>query len=179
MEADGQLVAFLDAVASQTAAESGGTASGGAGPLSPAQLAEATAPVLFSPSAQVRQRSTLPALVLAAVTLAPEGLVARALRCEHVSVCHVKRPTCRCRLGVLTATSDGGLGVPLRESAIGRLRRAALVITQWLSSLQRQPQRQCQSGPAYPLLWRPSNVSSTIQLYAAGISAWSRRDEVK
>ena len=85
MEADGQLVAFLDAVASQTAAESGGTASGGAGPLSPAQLAEATAPVLFSPSAQVRQRSTLPALVLAAVTLAPEGLVARALplRCEH------------------------------------------------------------------------------------------------
>jgi hypothetical protein len=94
-------------------------------------------------------------------------------------LCHVKRPTCRCRLGVLTATSDGGLGVPLRESAIGRLRRAALVITQWLSSLQRQPQRQCQSGPAYPLLWRPSNVSSTIQLYAAGISAWSRRDEVK
>lgn len=81
MEADGQLVAFLDAVASQTAAESGGTAPGGAGPLSPAQLAEATAPVLFSPSAQVRQRSTLPALVLAAVTLAPEGLVAQYVLC--------------------------------------------------------------------------------------------------
>ena len=119
MEADGQLVAFLDAVASQTAAESGGATSGGAGPLSPAQLAEATAPVLFSPSAQVRQRSTLPALVLAAVTLARRTCSACfALR---ACLCHAQRPTCRCRLGVLTATSDGGLGVPLRESAIGRL----------------------------------------------------------
>ena len=53
MEADGSLGAFLDAVASQTKF-SGSATAGTARSPSIAQLAEAIAPVLFRPSAQVR-----------------------------------------------------------------------------------------------------------------------------
>eukprot|EP01044_Picomonas_judraskeda_P045011 COSAG03_NODE_24440_length_272_cov_0.647399_1_plen_63_part_01 len=51
MEADGSLGPFLHAVASQTKA-SGRAAPSSAAALSPAQLAEAIAPVLFRPPAR-------------------------------------------------------------------------------------------------------------------------------
>lgn len=64
MEAEGLLSGFLDAVTSRTT-QSGCDAVGGAGFLSPAQLAEAIAPIMFRASPQVRSARTELALTYA------------------------------------------------------------------------------------------------------------------